>query len=107
MTFVRIDKDHLFDFNIIFGQKSLSSSIGLDFYKKRYESINSLYNKINWIHANPSSDDTIKHTEKIYINTNKRAEIINDLKNRIESNEKLIFIEGKRGSGKTFLQNYF
>jgi hypothetical protein len=96
-----------FDFNIIFGT-SYGHLKYIDRYLyNRFNIINKLFDELNWIHANPSSKNVVANTKKIYIPTEERDEFFKNLFSMIETNNKLVFIAGKRGSGKTFLQNYF
>ena len=66
------------------------------------------YKELLWIHANPSNSDVVSYAKNIFIENEQRKNFMIDLENHIKNDVvKLVLLEGKRGSGKTFLQNYF
>ncbi len=102
---LKIDKN-----NIIFNGNTLNSDFLEKFsnLKSRFIALKNTYQSLQWIHANPSNSEVVSKSKEKYIPTNDRKKFIEDLnKYIVDNNVKLIFIEGKRGSGKTFMQNYF
>lgn len=96
MIFERIDHDVVKKNNII-----EAPFVGI------YQ-ISEYFDDRGWIHANPSKTGIEEETKKIFLKTSNNIEVIERLKNLIISDYEFpIKIVGTRGSGKTYVQNYF
>lgn len=102
----RISKRKINDNNILFDGKSLNKKIST--IDNRLKTLAGIYNDLIWIHANPSNDDVVNDANEKYIENSQRIDFMNNLEDYIVNDSvRLVLLEGKRGSGKTFLQNYF
>lgn len=78
------------------------------YLKVRENNLHKWFEKISWIHVNPSVDTTVENANMFVSKTESFSNTIEYLSNFVyENNKSLLLFRGVRGSGKTFIQNYF
>lgn len=106
MRFKRIDNINLIEDNNIYGifcnEKKLI--LGTENF---IEGLKKIHCDFNWVHANPSKKNIAKISDYYFYQNEDIKIFLEELKEKIIHKQKLIFILGRRGGGKTFIQNYF
>ncbi len=106
--FRRITSNLVLDHNIIYANNK--QHVKDNFLKRLMR----FFEQINWIHANPSKFDNLNKLDRReqlvnrFFQTTQNRILLKKLKDAIlDPTIPHIYIFGKRGSGKTFFQNYF